>query len=208
MSVTIHGHLVDLCTVILFDVSQDSDVVIHHEIDGHTLATEATRAANSVNVQLTIVRQVVVDHKWDLLHVNAASPHVRGDEDTAQTAAELLHDCVALGLLHVAVHRWDGEVGLAHLLGQPVDLSARVAEDDGLGDGERVVQVAQSVEFPLLALHCDEKLLDTVQGQLVTKKLYPKIAFILFRIKVIHNLIYHLAWIENQKQLKFTVLDA
>jgi len=34
------------------------------------------------------------------------------------------------------VHGRNGEVGLSHLLGQPVDLSLGVAEDDGLGDGE------------------------------------------------------------------------
>ena len=37
-----------------------------------------------------------------------------------------------------------------------------------LGDGECVVEVAQSVELPLLPLDCDEKLLDAFKGQLVT----------------------------------------
>jgi len=35
-----------------------------------------------------------------------------------------------------------------------------VAEDDSLRDGERVVEVAERVELPLLALHSHEKLLD------------------------------------------------
>ena len=37
-----------------------------------------------------------------------------------------------------------------HLLRQPVDLPARVAEDDGLRDRQRLVQVAQRVQLPLL----------------------------------------------------------
>ena len=47
-------------------------------------------------------------------------------------------------------------------------LALGVAEDDGLGDGESVVQVAQSVKLPLLPLHSHEELLDTLQSQLVT----------------------------------------
>lgn len=43
-----------------------------------------------------------------------------------------------------------------------------VAEDDRLGDGQRVVEIAQRVELPLFPLHCHEKLLDALQSQLVT----------------------------------------
>ena len=46
-------------------------------------------------------------------------------------------------------------------------LSLRVAEDDGLCDGERVVQVAECVKFPLLFLHRDKELLDPLERQLV-----------------------------------------
>lgn len=45
---------------------------------------------------------------------------------------EVFHDGVSLFLRHVSVHGADGEVGLAHLLGQPVNLPLCVAEDDGL----------------------------------------------------------------------------
>jgi hypothetical protein len=45
---------------------------------------------------------------------------------------EVFHDGVSLFLRHVSVHGTDGEVGLAHLFGQPVDLPLGVAEDDGL----------------------------------------------------------------------------
>lgn len=47
-------------------------------------------------------------------------------------------------------------------------LSFGVAEDDGLCDGQRVVQVTQGVKLPLLSLHGDEELLDPLQGQLIT----------------------------------------
>ena len=69
-----------------------------------------------------------------LLHVDAAAPDVGGDEHARLARAELAHDRVALLLRHVAVHRRDGEVRLAHLVREPVDLLLRVAEDDGLRD--------------------------------------------------------------------------
>ena len=40
-----------------------------------------------------------------------------------------------------------------HLLREPLDLPARIAEDDGLRDGERLVQIAEGVQLPLLALN-------------------------------------------------------
>lgn len=82
--------------------------------------------------------------------------------------SELIHDSVSLFLDHVAVHRRDGEVGLAHFFSEPVDLSASVAEDNGLSDSERVVKIAQCIEFPVFFLDSDEELLDALESQLVT----------------------------------------
>lgn len=48
------------------------------------------------------------------------------------------------------------------------DLPLGVAEDDGLCDGQSVVQIAQRVKLPLLSLHGDEELLYSLQSQLVT----------------------------------------
>lgn len=79
----IHGHLVNLRGIVLLNVSQDSDVVGLDKVDGNTLATKAARATDPVNVQLTVVWQVVVDDEWDLLHVDASGPNIGGDEDAA-----------------------------------------------------------------------------------------------------------------------------
>mmetsp|Transcript_73098 Transcript_73098/g.158084 ORF Transcript_73098/g.158084 Transcript_73098/m.158084 type:complete len:321 (+) Transcript_73098:2-964(+) len=180
----VHRHLVDLRGVELLDVAQDPDVVVLDKVDGDALASEAPGAADAVDVQLAVVGQVVADHERDLLHVETAAPEVRGDQHAAGTGAELLHDRIALLLRHVAVDRRHREVGVAHLLRQPVDLLLRVAEDDRLRDGERVVQVAERVELPLLALHRDEELLDALQGQLVALHEHPE--------GVAHELLGHL----------------
>ena len=103
-----------------------------------------------------------------LLHVDAAAPDVSGDEHARVARAELGHDGVALLLRHVTVHGTDGEVRLAHFRGQPVHFTLRVAEDDGLRDGERVVEIAERVELPLLPFHGHEELLDALQRQFVS----------------------------------------
>lgn len=57
----VHRHLVDLRGIVLLDVPQDSDVVGLDEVDGDTLATKTTRSTDAMDVQLTIVGQIVVD---------------------------------------------------------------------------------------------------------------------------------------------------
>lgn len=44
-----------------------------------------------------------------------------------------------------------------------------VAEDDGLRDGQGVVQITQSVELPLFSLHGNKELFDPLQRELITK---------------------------------------
>lgn len=47
-------------------------------------------------------------------------------------------------------HDGNSEVSFVHLLAQPIDFPPGVAEDDGLCDGQCLVQVTQGVELPLL----------------------------------------------------------
>mmetsp|Transcript_13433 Transcript_13433/g.34256 ORF Transcript_13433/g.34256 Transcript_13433/m.34256 type:complete len:324 (-) Transcript_13433:313-1284(-) len=163
----VHGHFVNLSGVKLFNVSENADVVVLHEVDCNTLAPKSTRPTNSVNVKLSVVGKVIVDDKGHLRHIKTPCPHVCGDEHTLLAAAELLHDLVSLVLRHVSMHGCNSEIVLPHLLGQPVHLAARIAENDCLCDGQGVVQVTQRVELPLLLLHCHEKLLDALQRQLI-----------------------------------------
>lgn len=71
--------------VVLLNVSQDPDVVRFNEVDGDTLTSEPTGAADAMDVQLTVVRQVVVNDEGYLLHVNTAGPHVRCYQNAAGT---------------------------------------------------------------------------------------------------------------------------
>lgn len=175
-------HLINLCTVVLLDVSEDADVIVPHKVDGHTLrsmqfpqngrlhcrcssiilgvsvmgleftnlATESAGAADTVNVQLTIVWQIVIDNQGDLsssketfrsdntlitfglqgefadlLDVKPTSPDICGDQHASLTTPELIHDSITLLLWHITMHGRHCEVVLPHLLCKPVNLQGR-----------------------------------------------------------------------------------
>jgi len=69
---------------------------------------------------------------------------------------------------NVTHHGGDCELARVHLLRQPVDLPSGIAKDDGLGDGNRLVEITKGVEFPLLLFNGNVELLDTLEGQLIT----------------------------------------
>jgi len=163
----VHRHLLDLCRVELLDLPHHAYIVSGDEVDGDTLSAETTTTTNSVDVVLTVGGEIVVDDQGNLLDIDTTGQKVSGDQDTRRTGSELLHDQVTLSLVHVTVHGGDGEVTGSELVGEPVNLSAGVAEDDGLGDGDGLVQVGKSVELPLLLLNSDVELLDTLKGKLV-----------------------------------------
>lgn len=101
---------------------------------------------------------------------------VGGDEDSTGAGPELLHDQISVLLIHVAMlkrkkkseleqtprpkmfrgesseryHSRNGEVFCLHLLSEPVDLPLGVDENDGLRDGQGLVEVRQSIQLPFL----------------------------------------------------------
>lgn len=103
-----------------------------------------------VDVELSVVGQVIVDDQGNLRDIQPSSPDVRRDQNPTEmqntavrlssqhgltqvtwlvtrsgspgSGSELLHDGLSLFLRHVSVHGGHGEVGLPHLLRQPVHL--------------------------------------------------------------------------------------
>jgi hypothetical protein len=163
----VHGHLLDLCAVELLDLAHHADIVSSDEVDSHTLTSETSSTTDAVDVVLAVGGQVVVDDQGDLLNIDTTSEQVGGNQNTGRSGTELLHDNITLSLVHVTVHGRDGEVTGSELVGEPVDLPAGVAEDDGLGDGDGLVQVGEGVELPVLLLNGNVELLNTFKGKLV-----------------------------------------
>lgn len=58
-------------------------------------------------------------------------------------------------------HGRNGKVATVKLLRKKFDFTARVAENHGLCDGQRLIEVAECVQLPLLALHLNVELANT-----------------------------------------------
>ena len=76
-----------------------------------------------------------------------------------------------------------------HLLRQPVNLPAGVTEDDSLCDGDRFVEIAQSIQLPFLLFDGNVELLDTFQGQFIPLDKDPD--------RLSHELLRHLEHISG-----------
>lgn len=163
----VHRHLLDLGAVELLNLTHHADVVSSDEVDRNTLTAETTTTTDTVDVVLAVGGKVVVDDQGDLLDIDTTRKKVRGDEHTRRAGAELLHDNITLGLVHVTVHSRDGEVTGSELVREPVNLPTGVAEDDGLGDGDRLVEIREGIQLPLLLLDSNVELLDTLEGKLI-----------------------------------------
>ena len=120
-----------------------------------------------MNVVLLVCRQVVVDHQGNLLDIDTSGQQVGGDQDSGRTGSELVHDGVSIRLRQVSMDGRNSEFSLRQSLSQRLDLISGIAEDNGLGDRDGVVQVTQTVELVALLLDVNEELLDTFKGQLV-----------------------------------------
>lgn len=163
----VHGHLLNLGAVELLDLAHHADIVSGDEVDRNTLTAETTTTTNAMDVVLAVGGEIVVDNKGDLLNVDTTGEEIGGDKDARRTGTELLHNQVTLGLVHVTVHGGNGEITGGELVGKPVDLSAGVAENDGLGDSNGLVEIGEGIELPLLLLDGNVELLDTLEGKLV-----------------------------------------
>eukprot|EP01084_Bolivina_argentea_P016196 30324_1 len=117
-----------------------------------------------MQVVLLVGGQIVVDDDVHVVNVDTTGDQVGGDQDTAGAGAEGAHDLLAVATGHIGMHEADGVVVGVEAVSDPVDLAAGVGEDDGLGDGDGLVQVHQGVQLVVL-LDGNVELLDTLEGQ-------------------------------------------
>jgi hypothetical protein len=161
-------HLLDLSVVELLELTEWLDVVVGNKIDCDSLSSETSRSSDSVNVVLEILWEIVVDDKGNLMDINSTSQKIGGDENTGRSSSKLSQDNITILLSDVSVSGGDSEVLSAHSVGEVIDLSSGVTEDDGLGNVEGIVQVNEGIHLPLLLLDVDVELLDTFKGELVS----------------------------------------
>jgi len=143
----------------LLDIGQEVCAVFAEE--AHRLAgvSGAAGTADAVDVVLGPLRQVVIDHQRNIVHVDAAGGHVGGDDDLLGSGPEFLQHLDPLVLRDVAgEHR--------HVVAEPREIVLQsqvhvlaVAEDDDPLIRFVAEQIKQQCEF-LVAQHREEGLLD------------------------------------------------
>lgn len=134
----------------LADVSEQVvTLAIVDEGEGSASATEATGAANAVEVSLVVcsttwqVGDVVVDDHGDGLDVDTAGKNVGGDEHLSFAGAELVEDIISLSSVQGARKGSNLVTVGGHA---SLDFASGVAtldEDDGRGDGHQTVELQQ-----------------------------------------------------------------
>jgi hypothetical protein len=142
-------------------------VLGQHEVDRGSLSAEAARSADSVDVVLLLVGQLVVDDKAHLLYVETSGEQVGRDEDSNGAASKILHDDVSLELVHLSVHDADSEVVISHRLLKLLNSLFGVTVDQSLVNVQVSVQREKDFHLPLFFLNSDVVLVDAFKGKLL-----------------------------------------
>jgi len=160
----VEGKLTNNSVVVLFNFTEHLNITLRDEVDSNTLTTEAATTTNTMEVVFHIGGEIEVDDDVNVVNVDTTGDEIGGSENTGVTITEVLHDLFTLTLGHVGVDGGDGVVGFVELLGDVVDLSAGVDEDDGLGDGDGFVEIHEGFEL-VVFFDGDVELLDTIKGE-------------------------------------------
>ena len=86
-----------------FNIPKHPHILRCDKVDGDTLTTETSTTADTVDVVLAVRGEIVVDDERDLLDIDTTSEEISRDEDTRGSRAELLHQDLALLLLHITM---------------------------------------------------------------------------------------------------------
>jgi len=147
------------------DVFEDFLVFLAtNEGDSETFGTEATSAANSVQVRVGVAGHVVVEDDVDLLNVDTTSEEIGGHKNTVLEFLEPVVNLDALLLGEVTVHSLGRQGLLVKDLSQLDGVRYGLNENDDLVKVEGVDEVGQlGVLLVLFELHV--VLLETVESE-------------------------------------------
>ena len=140
-----HAHDLDAHLQVLLEVAHPPALGRGDEADRDALSTGAAGSSDAVDVDLPIHGEVVVDHVGDVLDIDPAGSHVRGDDDVEPTGAESVYDALAGALVQVAVQG----LGAACILAWTATVTAVVFTIlRSLGYGRSLEKVQPSLESP------------------------------------------------------------
>ena len=117
--------------------------------EGHPVLPGAARAADAVQVILVFVGQIVIDHRFHVVHVDAPGRHIRADQDGEAAPLEPGHHLIALGLGNIAVEGFGFIAGFVQPLAEPAAHILGVGEDHDPAVDVGIQQVQKMIVFPV-----------------------------------------------------------
>lgn len=144
----------DLRAELLFDSVEVEPIFPIDQVNSQTQMSKTTRTTDTMQVCLSVLREVEVDDNVDGLNIYTTRQEIRTNEITANTIAEIMENTVAVVLQHAGVRIEAGVSKLCDLLCQKFDAIRGIAEDDGLVDLELVEEGVQTVHLLLLFNKC------------------------------------------------------
>ena len=74
----------------LFKRLHEWGVIWGDEVDGNSLSTKSTRSANSVQVTVRVLWEIVVDDQRDLLDVDSSGKQISCDQNSGAAGSEVV----------------------------------------------------------------------------------------------------------------------
>src|SRR4051812_21973623 len=136
-------------------------LIVRDERDADARAAGACGSPDAVDVGLTVVRHVEVDHVRDVVDIEAAGSDVGGHEHRAASVLEAGEGALALALALVAVHRRGGDVARLQALHETVSAALGADEHERAPDVVAAELLDQVVDLGLV-VDADEAMLHVV----------------------------------------------
>lgn len=90
----------DLRSKFLFYPIQVEPIFVCDKVDRQPKVTESTRSSNTMEVRLTVFREIEIDNDIHSLNIDTTSEEIRANKVTAYTVPEVMEDSVTMRLEH------------------------------------------------------------------------------------------------------------
>jgi len=110
--IPININLFDFDLIASFDILDEALFLFGYEHDSSTLGTCTSGSSDTVDVGFWIFWHVVVDHEFDVLHIESASRDICGHEYITDSILESLEGASTIPLLHISMET-TGAVSIA-----------------------------------------------------------------------------------------------
>ena len=115
-----------------FDFLKEALVLIGDEGDGRAVIFGSGCTADAMDIVFGITRDVVVDDKRDIVHIDSTGYNIGRDKDLNFSIAEIEHDGFAVFLVEVGVHLSGVKAFVAQSVGEFFDALLFSCENEDL----------------------------------------------------------------------------